>query len=305
MHTPGVYLPKDIHFKLEDIPHHPEPLGVLVVNPAFFAIIDVKNPYMEGKEGHVNHQKVMEQWQALYDLYLKWVDEDELESLSELEGVTGCEDMVFCANQSLPWTKDGEKVVVLSNMRYPSRQKEVPAFEEFYTYLGYKIYKLNTTDLLEGNGDFIIHPGKNLFWAGYGHRTGLEGIKEAAGYIGATVIPLKLVSEYFYHLDTCFVPLSEDTVMLCEEAFDEESLSAIKKIFKNVISIDRTEAVNTFCLNATALRLKSGKKVAIIQRGSESTNKILGDNGYEVYEVETGEFMKSGGSVFCMKMMHF
>jgi N-dimethylarginine dimethylaminohydrolase len=26
---------------------------------------------------------------------------------------------------------------------------------------------------------------------------------------------------------------------------------------------------------------------------------------YEVYETETGEFMKSGGSVFCMKMMMY
>ena len=37
---------------------------------------------------------------------------------------------------------------------------------------------------------------------------------------------------------------------------------------------------------------------------SKVEEKLKGE-GFKVYEVDTSEFMKSGGSVFCMKMMHY
>ncbi len=44
-----------------------------------------------------------------------------------------------------------------------------------------------------------------------------------------TVIPLKLIDEKFYHLDTCFYPLLDDTVMYYPEAFNSDSLQIIEK----------------------------------------------------------------------------
>lgn len=42
---------------------------------------------------------------------------------------------------------------------------------------------------------------------------------------------------------------------------------------------------------------------AIIQRNNPVSLNIVQQSAHSVMEVETGEFMKSGGSVFCMKMM--
>ena len=41
----------------------------------------------------------------------------------------------------------------------------------------------------------------------------------------------------------------------------------------------------------------------IIQRGCTDTGAALGEAGFNVIEIDTDEFLKAGGSVFCMKLM--
>ena len=67
--------------------------------------------------------------------------------------------------------------------------------------------------------------------------------------------------------------------------------------------IPEYEAEKYFSLNAHAFDAH-GTKTAILQKGSAITVDVLKQEGYNVVEIETGEFMKSGGSVFCMKMMY-
>ena len=44
-------------------------------------------------------------------------------------------------------------------------------------------------------------------------------------------------------------------------------------------------------------------KHVIIDAACIETARVLADAGYDVRRVDTSEFRKSGGSVFCMKMM--
>ncbi|MFN3940306.1 MAG: hypothetical protein ACK4IY_06945 [Chitinophagales bacterium] len=48
---------------------------------------------------------------------------------------------------------------------------------------------------------------------------------------------------------------------------------------------------------------QKNKSAAIIQRGNPVTLNLLQQCAAHVVEVDTSEFIKSGGSVFCMKMM--
>lgn len=301
-----VYENHQIDFRLEDIPSMPEPSKILLVTPAYFEVVDVKNPYMEGQEGAINKEIAWEQWDSLHAIYKHFQAKDWLNNVAVLDGASGMEDMVFAANQSLPWfTISGKKKVILSNMRFPSRQREVVFFEAFYKKEGYEILHLPEHLTLEGNGDMIAHPGKSLLWGGYGHRTRREALEAVAELLEVPVIPLKLVSEHFYHLDTCFVAIDENNVMICPEAFDNESLEALGKIFKHIHEVPRAEAIAFFSLNALTLRMHGFHRKAIIQKGSTIAKKILESCDFECIEVETGEFMKSGGSVFCMKMMYY
>ena len=48
----------------------------------------------------------------------------------------------------------------------------------------------------------------------------------------------------------------------------------------------------------------NGKDI-IIQQGARKTVESLKANGFKIHEVDTSEYIKSGGSVFCMKQLLF
>jgi N-dimethylarginine dimethylaminohydrolase len=260
---------------------------------------------MKNQEGRINKTLANEQWLALKQTYELLVKKGILREVLVIEGAPGCEDMVFAANQSFPWvTPAGQYMVVMSKMYHESRRREVPFFESYYQNLGYEILYLKHTSFFEGMGDTIVHPGKRLLYGGYGHRSTLNAYGELSQLLQVPVITLELPDNRFYHLDTCFVPLDHETVMLCKEAFTEKGLESLRKIFKNIIEIPVEEAENNFSLNAHVLSGKhSETKTAIIQKGSPLTISAIKKHGFDVVEVDTSEFMKSGGSVFCMKMM--
>ncbi len=215
--------------------------------------------------------------------------------------------MVFAANQSFPFLragKSGEKVksVVLSQMRSEFRRPEVAYFKKMYSSLGYEVLELDNKKInFEGNGDALIQFPYNLVWGGYGERTSPEVYSELSERFGLNVAMLKLVNKNFYHLDTCFSILNENTVVIQPEAFEAEGLKLIKAVFENVIETELDENLKSFACNCHS---PDGKHV-ITQKGTKKFKKQLENHDFKVIEVDTGEYLKSGGSVFCMKMMVF
>ncbi len=293
-----------VNFSINDIKDKQDPTRVLMCSPDYFDIVDVKNVHMEGQIGNTDKELVNAQWQSLKQVYDDLQSKGVLDEVSVLPGAPGCEDMVFCANQTFPWKmEDGSEVVVMSKMRHESRQREVPHFEAFFQQKGFKPLHFKDVKMFEGMGDVISHPEKRLLYGGYGHRTTAEAYNELAAMLQTPVVALELINPKFYHLDTCFVPLSVDSVMLCKEAFTEQGLKMIQQLFRHVYYIPEHEAEAYFSLNAHAFKAH-GTKTAILQKGSTETVAALKQEGYNVVEIDTAEFMKSGGSVFCMKMMY-
>jgi len=300
-----VYSEADINFNVGELLHRVEPSKILMCTPTYFEVLDIKNIYMQKQLGSVNAADALHQWANLNTIYEQLKNQQYLEEVLVIDGEKGCEDMVFAANQSFPWLNEvGEKVVVMSKMYHDSRAKEVPFFEKFYSDLGYRIEHLQHTDFFEGMGDTIPHPCHRLLYGGYGHRSSMEAYTELSQLLHVPIIALELIDERFYHLDTCFLPVSKDTVMICAEAFTEEGLNAIKKLFNKVILIPIEEASQFFALNAHIIQSSdTHEAVAIIQAGAEKTASLLSSIGVRVIFTDTSEYMKSGGSVFCMKMM--
>jgi N-dimethylarginine dimethylaminohydrolase len=219
-----------------------------------------------------------------------------------LEGQEGLPDMVFCANQSLPFiSKDGKKHVYMSIMHAEQRKQEVPFIEQWFRQAGYEVHFFDETEIddFEGCGDAIWHTGKRLLWGGYGYRSSVQAYRKISNTFDVPVIALKLVDDAFYHLDTCLCVLDENTVLIYPGAFTDEGLQLINSVFENVINASEYEAKKLFACNATC---PDGNNV-IIQQGCTDVNKNLRDAGFAVHEVSTYEFLKSGGSVFCMKQM--
>ena len=275
----------------------PRPARVLMTTPDHFRVDYVINPHMEGHVGTVDSGRAQAQWDALKATY-----ERLGVPVSVVSGAAGQPDMVFCANQTLPaLDAAGRPVAVMSRMHAPERADEVPAYARFFADAGYDVRHLEDSlpGTFEGMGDAIWHPGRRLLWGGYGFRTDRAVYDRLGAALGTAVLPLALHDPDFYHLDTCFCPLDEQTVLVFPPAFTDDGLATVRAHFERVIEAPEDEARGLFACNAHS---PDGRTV-IIQRGCTETNRLLTEAAYSVVEVDTDEYLKSGGSVFCMKLM--
>jgi N-dimethylarginine dimethylaminohydrolase len=117
--------------------------------------------------------------------------------------------------------------------------------------------------------------------------------------VGAPAILLELVDERFYHLDTAVAPLDETTCLAVREAFTDESWSSLERVFARIGVVDVDEAAAAFACNAHC----PDRKNVVIEPAAREASKLLSRLGFGVVGVDLSEFRKSGGSVFCMKMM--
>lgn len=276
----------------------PLPGRVLMTTPTHYEVRYVINPHMAGNVGTVDRERAHAQWTALRDAY----DRLGIE-VHELPGRAGLPDMVFCANQTLPYRRpeDHRLGFVASRMRAVERAPEVADFIRFFGEMGYRTYELpdETPGSFEGMGDAIWHPGRFLLWGGHGIRTDRRVYDAIAEWLNVDILLLTLADPDFYHLDTCFSVLNEDTVLVFADAFDEGGRELIHRLFGRVLEAPEDEARFRFACNA---HCPDGRHV-LIQEGSPVTCDLLRRNGFEPIEVDTDEFIKAGGSVFCMKQM--
>lgn len=287
----------DLSFGPEDLSAMPPASRLVMATPDHFEIRYVINPHMAGNVGSVDTKRARQQWDALKEAF-----ESSGVPVDVVEGMPGQPDMVFCANQTLPFIReDGSKGVVLSKMYAPQRAGEVKHFERHFISQGWEIVDdLFQGDLeFEGMGDAIWHRGKRLLWGGHGFRTDVSIYDLISSKLDTPVIALQLDDPEFYHLDTCFCVLDEETVLIYSPAFKQAGLDLIHHFFPRVIGAPEREARDLFACNA---HCPDGKHV-VIQRGCTTTKAALEGLGFTVIEVDTDEYLKSGGSVFCMKLM--
>jgi N-dimethylarginine dimethylaminohydrolase len=268
---------------------------VLMVDPAHFQVKHVINPHMEGMIGAVDQARARDEWEAIKQTY---------ESLGfpvlVVEGTDDYPDLVFAANQLLPYVDDhGHPAMVLSHMATEERQGEVAYLARSFAPLGFTMHPLHTPLPLEGTGDAIWHPEKNLIWGGHGFRTDESSWKEVASITGARVVPLTLVDDRMYHLDVALMPIDEQTAFSFRGAFDEESWARLAVAFPRLIEVPDGEAMNGFALNGHS----PDGKTLLLPAGNPETRRLAEEQGLRVLELPTREFQKSGGSIFCLKNM--
>ena len=66
------------------------------------------------------------------------------------------------------------------------------------------------------------------------------------------MIPLELVDPYYYHLDTCFCPLSPGQAIYYPAAFDDYGRQALRAQCHELIAVDEEEA-RRFACNAVVV----------------------------------------------------
>lgn len=262
---------------------------ILMCRPSHFGVEYVINPWMEGHVGRARREVAAGQWEKLHAVISR------LAAVKVIEGVEHLPDMCFTANAALVL---GDRFVPAS-FRVHQRQPETPLFTKWFETAGYEIVELPTDSTFEGEGDALFQTqcGKDpILWAGYGVRSSLESHRSISELLNVDVVSLRLVDQRFYHLDTCFTPLSDGRVMYCPAAFDQMSLGEIRRRVPadHRLEVGRADAMRFVC-NALVL-----DQTIITNHVGESLKRRLHDWGYQVITCPVDEFLLAGGAVKCL-----
>ncbi|HEY8614939.1 dimethylarginine dimethylaminohydrolase family protein [Phenylobacterium sp.] len=216
-----------------------------------------------------------------------------------VEAARGLPDLVFPANAAV--VLDGK--VLLARFRHPERQGEEAIFRSAFCRLKTRGVVQDVIDLPEGlfhegAGDAIWDLGRQLFWAGYGPRSSRGALAVLQSVFGREIVPLELASDRYYHLDTCFCPLSGGEVLYYPAAFTEAALAAIRARVPDDLRIEATdEDAAAFCVNAVNL-----DRTIIMAKAPPALKSRLEGRGYQVVEVDLSPFILSGGAAYCMTL---
>lgn len=260
---------------------------LLVCPPDFFRIDYEINPWMK-RENAVDHMRAVRQWDGLMEALERRVGV----TLERLSPVRGLPDLVFTANAGV--VVEGKAVP--SRFRHPERQREQTYFESWFKDHGFEIHLLHDGVYFEGAGDLLGVP--DLCLGGYRKRSDVGAYTQLSELFGQEIIPVELVDERFYHLDTCFCPLSAGEVLYYPHAFDGYARAVIAERLDESrrLAVPQAEAMRFAC-NAVCV----GRKVAL-PAGCPQTMALLRDHGYEPISLELDEFMKAGGSAKCLTL---
>ncbi len=293
----GVFTRADrVELDVRAAPERPRETRVLLVDPAFYAIEYVINPHMAGRVGSVDPERARAQWEGVREAYSRLGFDVHV-----LEGVRGLPDLVFVANQSFPALfRGGRWGAVLSRMKHEERRPEVEVLADWYREAGGVTVALDGAgSAFEGTGDALWVPGRRVVLGGYGVRTDAAVYARLAELVDAPVLAVRLVDERFYHLDTCLSLLDAETALFVREAFDAEGVALLERVFPRLRALPLDESVELLACNGHC----PDERHYLVQSGCVRTAAIVRELGFEVVELETSEFLKSGGSVFCMKLM--
>ena len=260
---------------------------ILMCPPDYFSIDYAINPWMTAGSGcDVDNAKM--QWNSLKNLYTSEMGA----KVCVMDAQSGLPDIVFTANAAL----FHNNIAVVSRFRFQERRPEEKFYAEWFRNNGYIVTFLPEEVCFEGAGDALFS-GETLF-SGYAPRTDISAHGYISNLLNIRVLSLELIDQRFYHLDTCFCPLSDGYLIYFPKAFDEYGNKVIEANFEEEkrIAVTEEEACRFSC-NAVSL----GKAV-IMNRTTERLKDELKRKGFKIYEVDLSEFIKAGGSAKCLTL---
>lgn len=260
---------------------------LLVCPPDYFRIDYEINPWMRITNA-VDPYRAIRQWQ---DLMLT-LEKDLGVVLERMAPVSGLPDMVFTANAGVVVGR----TAVPSRFRHLERQREETYFEAWFKEHGYEVVPLREGLYFEGAGDLLGVP--DLWLGGYRQRSDVRVYTQLSRLFGREIIPVELVDGRFYHLDTCFCPLSGGEALYYPPAFDTYAQSVIADRLPEArrLVVPQADALRFAC-NAVCV-----DRHVVLPEGCRETEQLLKARGYLPHPLPLDEFMKAGGSAKCLTL---
>ncbi len=258
---------------------------VLMSPPHYFDVRYEINPWMSTRN-RVDNAAAWEQWEVLYQVLAGEIGV-EVETVNP---VAGLPDFVFTANAGLL----AGNVFIPSNFRYPERAREERHWQAWFESMGYSVVRLPSDLSFEGEGD-LLSVG-DLILAGYTYRSARAAVEEVGRMLQMEVLPLELADPWFYHLDTCACPLTDDAILYYPGAFTAAGRALIAERFPDAIPVPEVEA-RRFACNSVVIDCH-----VVMSANCPVATAELQARGYEVHEVDVSEFLKAGGGPKCLTL---
>jgi len=254
----------------------------LMCSPEWFEVDYVINPWMAGNLHRSSRDASFAQWKGLYAA-LREVAEVKL-----LHPRPGSPDMTFVAHGAVV----NLGVAALSSFVHVQRQAEEQHLRAWLEEAGFAIRETPRETAFEGEGDAMFDPLGRMLWLAHGVRTCQYSHRHVGAAWPAEITSLHLVDPRFYHLDTCFAPLSGGHLLYYPGAFDAASLRLIEDAYppRMRIAVDEAEAAHFGC-NV----LNVGRYILMHQYHGTVARRLR-SVGYGVTELPLGEFLKGGGA---------
>jgi N-dimethylarginine dimethylaminohydrolase len=261
-------------------------MQLLMCPPTYYGIEYEINPWMK-RSRQSDAALASQQWAGLHHLLIEKVHAD----VKLIEAKPGLPDMVFTANAGVVW----QSKFIVSNFRHEVRRGEALHFAQWFRARGFEIVHLPEEYCFEGEGDVL--PCGELCFAGYHIRSDMLAHQKVAEVIDREILSLELTSGWFYHLDTCFCPLSENTALFYPPAFDDYAKTVLENHIPRLIAVPADEA-ERFACNAVV----RGNNI-VMNTGCPVVRGKLEDMGFTVHETPLDEFLKAGGSAKCLTLI--
>jgi N-dimethylarginine dimethylaminohydrolase len=263
---------------------------IFMCPPDYYFSIDYEiNPWMKKGTACANNIAV-KKWEEL-----KGIIQTLGAEVVTMKPKSGLPDIVFTANAALIY----KNKAVMSRFMYKERRPEEKLYADFLATQGFDVVILPEGMPFEGAGDALFS-GETLY-SGYIPRSDISSHTYIANFLNIRIISLELSDKKFYHLDTCFCPLTNGYLLYYPEAFDEYGNKVIENNFslEKRIPVNEEEALRFSC---NAVNIDNS---IIMNNTTDRLKKALKDKGFNTYEVELDEFMKAGGSAKCLTLKLF
>jgi N-dimethylarginine dimethylaminohydrolase len=270
----------------------------LMCPPDHFAVTYSINPWMDPEHwtahAAASHARAKRQWDDLASTLVA-----AGARVHAMEPRPRLPDFVFTANAAVVL----DRKALLARFRHPERRREEPlnagAFQQMYASgLLDAIVRLPDDVVLEGAGDCIWDPVRELFWTGHGFRSDPRAAKAVTESFGYRCIGLELADARFYHLDTALCALPCGGIVYFPGAFTPLALEILHSEVapEHRIALSEADAA-VFAANAVAFH-----RTIVMSRCSRPLRRALEERGYSVFETPLDAFIQSGGSACCLTL---
>lgn len=259
------------------------PLSVLMCRPTYFTIAYSINPWMN-PDHPTDTARAISQWETLVATYRELGF-----AVAFIDPEPGLPDMVFAANGGT--VVDG--MAYTANFAHAQRRPEAAVHERWFAAAGLEVVR--STEVNEGEGDFLVVG--DMILAGTGFRCSTAAHDEVARLVRHEIVPLTLVREDYYHLDTALAVLDArpgaEQIAYLPSAFDPPSLAELRRRFPDAIEASEEDA-SVFALNAVSDGLH-----VVTAHGATRFHAQLSARGFVPVAIDLSELKLGGGGVKC------